>query len=274
MTTEAILKFFADYIERHLGIVYSDANYFQLEHRLKDIAQKMGFADVVELYRVAERSIDDPLRTLILNLATNNETSFYRDAHIFKALGQIMVPDILQRRPQTNPLQIWSAAASSGQEIYTIAIELDQLRKQQPLFPEYRLLASDISDTILKKAQAGLYTGLEVQRGLSPQDLQSYFDQTQANQWQIKDSIRKTIEFRILNLLEDWGPIGGFDIIFCRNVLIYQKVENKQKVIQKMSSALNPGGYLVLGAAESLFGLSDQFEQITADKTILYRKRS
>ncbi len=273
MTDNIILKFFADYIESQVGIVYTDTNYFQLEHRLRDISHQLGLKDIGELYNKARLSIEGSFKNLLLDLATNNETSFYRDAHVFKALGKFIIPDLIQTCGPLNSINIWSAAASSGQELYTIAMELEGLRKTNPLLPEAHFLASDISDTILRRAKEGIYSQLEVQRGLPAKNLIEYFEQVNENQWKVKESIRRHVTFKKLNLLESWGAIGPFDIIFCRNVLIYQNVDNKKRVVNQILQVLRSGGYLILGAAESMFGISDAFEQINDDKTIVYKKR-
>jgi chemotaxis protein methyltransferase CheR len=274
VTDTVILKFFADYIEKQLGIVYTDANYFQLEHRLRDISHQLGFRDVPELFAKAQIGIEGSFKALLLDLATNNETSFYRDAHVFTALGKFIIPDLKKKFSNLSSMNIWSAASSSGQEVYTIAMELENLRKTRTDIPSCTIFASDISDTILKRAQSGTYSQLEVQRGLPETYLNEYFDALDNNQWQIKERIRKNISFAKLNLLDQWGSIGPFEIIYCRNVLIYQSVENKKKVLEQLHKVLRPGGYLILGAAESLFGLSDNFDQFNDDKTIVYIKKA
>lgn len=273
MTNNIILKFFADYIESQLGIIYTETNYFQLDHRLRDISHQLGLKDVGELYAKAKRSIDGSFKNLLLDMSTNNETSFYRDAHVFKALGKFIVPDLMQKFNQPRHLNVWSAAASSGQEPYTIAMEFESLHRLNPSFPDYSLLATDISETILRRAKDGIYSQLEVQRGLPAKSLIENFDQVNGNQWQVKESLKKHISFKKLNLLDNWGVLGPFEIIYCRNVLIYQNVLNKKRVIQQILSVLRPGGYLILGAAESMFGITEAFEQVTDDKTIVYKKR-
>jgi chemotaxis protein methyltransferase CheR len=273
MTEPAILKFFADYIETQLGIVYTDTNYFQLEYRLRDISHQLGLKDINDLYTKARISIEGSFKNLLLDLATNNETSFYRDAHVFKALGKFILPDIMKLLNDPTTINIWSAASSSGQEIYTIAMEMDSLRRSNPALPQCTYFATDISDSILKRAKEGIYTQLEVQRGLPAKNLIEYFDQCDGTLWKVKESLRSNITFKKLNLLEPWGPIGPFEIIYCRNVLIYQNVENKKRVVNQLLTVLRPGGYLILGAAESMFGISDDFDQVTDDKTIVYRKK-
>lgn len=273
MSEEIILKFFADYIEKQLGIVYSETNYFQLSHRLHDISQQLGLKNLQELHKKASTSIDGNFKSMLLDLATNNETSFYRDSHIFKSLGTLILPEILSRPSPPTTINIWSAAVSSGQEIYSIAMELDAFSKQTPNSPNFTLLASDISDIILKRAKEGIYSQLEIQRGLPTKSLLEYFDQIDGNQWRVKDHLKRNITFKKINLLDQWLDIDMFDIIFCRNVLIYQNVENKKLVVNQFAKVLKPEGYLIMGAAESLFGISDQFSQITSEKVIIYKKK-
>ena len=267
-----LLKFFADFIEAELGIIYVEANYYQLEHRLKNIATQLGFADLTELHRSARSGIAGQLRSLLLDIATNNETSFFRDGAIFKALSEAMVPELIKAGNKRN-LQLWSAASSAGQEVYSIAMELDQAKLSNPAIPSFQILASDVSETILKRAESGSYSQLEVQRGLPARLMIHYFDKNDQDQWVVKGSLKNGMTFKKLNLLHEWRHSTTFDIVFCRNVLIYQGVENKTKIIKKIWSNLNPGGYLVLGAAESLFGLSQDFDQVVHGPAVFYRKK-
>ncbi len=269
--SQDILLFFAKFIEKELGIIYVEANYFQLEHRLRDIATQLGFASVDELYQKARTGITGSMKSLLLDLATNNETSFFRDASIFRALSSHIIPEFSQD-PYKSVINIWSAASSSGQEIYSIAMEIEELKKAGQKVPMIRFLASDVSDTILKRARNGLYSQIEIQRGLPAKMMIEYFTKNPEDQWQIKSHLQNMMTFKKINLLEDWGDIGPFDVIFIRNVLIYQNVENKKKVIEKIHANLNPKGYLILGAAESLFGVSEKFKQISVDKAIVYQK--
>jgi chemotaxis protein methyltransferase CheR len=272
VTDEKVLKFFADYIESQLGIIYNDANYFQLEHRLKEIASQIGIKDLNELHAKAVGGIQGSLRNSLLDLATNNETSFFRDPSIFKALSGFIIPETV-KRINPNAIQIWSAASSSGQEVYSIAMEYENGKKTNPSWPSYKITATDVSDTVLKRAEQGIYSQLEVQRGLPAKQLIENFVKESDNTWKINNLLRNSMTFKKLNLLEHWVGMGPFHIIFCRNVLIYQNVANKKKVIDKIYSALNPGGFLVLGAAESLYGISDRFEHINFSGAIFYQRK-
>jgi chemotaxis protein methyltransferase CheR len=159
--SQDILLFFAKFIEKELGIIYVEANYFQLEHRLRDISTQLGFSSIDELYQKARLGISGSMKSLLLDLATNNETSFFRDISIFKALSSHIIPELL-KDPYKSVITIWSAASSSGQEIYSIVMEIEELRKTAVKIPMVRYLASDVSDTILKRARNGLYSQIEI----------------------------------------------------------------------------------------------------------------
>lgn len=198
MTPESVLKFFASYIEGQLGIIYAEANYFQLEHRLQDISTQLGYQDVNALFNEAQKGINGMMKSLILDLATNNETSFFRDGSIFKVLSSHMVPALIETGMRPS-LRIWSAAASSGQEAYSIAMELSELRKTNPEIPPVSMLVSDVSETILKRAQKGQYTQLEVQRGLPARLMVTYFDKVEADHWRVKPELQQGLTFKKIN---------------------------------------------------------------------------
>ncbi len=259
------LKTIAEMIEKETGIVYSEVNYFQLEHRLEEASKSLSFASTIQLFEQFRVGLSPVAKDLLLDLATNNETSFYRDPGIFKALEEAIVPEMIAASPGKSHLKIWSAAASTGQEAYSIAMLFDQKIAEksasgQP-WPDFSLFCSDFSERVLKRVEQGKYSQLEVQRGLAAKLLVQYFDRDEESQWTIKAALRRRIQTRKINLLEPFPLLGTFDIIFCRNVLIYQQVENKKIVIQKLFDLLHPGGVLILGAAESLLGISDKFKQ-------------
>lgn len=264
-----ILKHFANYIESQLGIIYVEANYFQLEHRLENIVVLLGLQSLEDLYQKSLLGIDGKMKALVLDLATNNETSFFRDGSIFRGLSSTIIPQLISQGRKS--ISIWSAASSSGQEAYSIMMELAEAAKKSQV-PPYEMLVSDVSETILNRAKQGLYSLLEVQRGLPANLMVEYFEKADEDHWKVKSKLQENLSFRKINLLESWGSIGPFDIIFVRNVLIYQNVENKKRVIEEMYKRLNPGGFLVLGAAESLFGVSNEFKQVNADGAIVYQK--
>lgn len=264
-----ILNYFANYIESQLGIVYLEANHYQLEHRLKDLAVMLGMSGVEELYEKAQSGINGEMKKLLLDYATNNETSFFRDQSIFRALSNYIIPAICEE--EKSRIDIWSAAASSGQEPYSIAMILAEYRKLRQI-PPVSMLVSDVSEKMIKRIEEGTYTNLEVGRGLTPDLRDQYFEQLGPDKWSVKPVLREGIRTRKINLLEDNSDYNTFNVIFVRNVLIYQKVENKKKVIDRLYEQLKPKGFIILGAAESLFGVSDKFMQVAHDGAIFYQK--
>ncbi len=213
------------------------------------------------------------MELLLLDLATNNETSFFRDARIYEALANHMARELAAREPRPHKLSIWSAAGSTGQEAYSIAMSLDSARIANPKLLDFDILVSDVSERVLKKAESGTYTQLEIQRGLPATHLVKYFTNEGANLWQASTQLRDKLRFRKLNLLEPFPTnMGSFDIIFCRNVLIYQSVENKIRVVERLLKHLSAGGYLVLGAAESMIGVSSAVKQLHFENAVFYQK--
>ncbi|MCX6128271.1 MAG: protein-glutamate O-methyltransferase CheR, partial [Proteobacteria bacterium] len=211
-------------------------------------------------------------KSQILDMATNNETSFFRDPEIFEFFKSQFILNSSNSKPS---VRIWCAATSTGQEPYTLAIIMSQL-KESGVNKPYQILATDISLRVLKQASEGIFSQLEIQRGLPASYILKYFDQVATEnsslpKYKAKQNLSAHMNFKRLNLLEDWPAMGNFDIVFCRNVLIYQNVENKKRVIARIADVLAPGGYLVLGGAESLLGLSTDFELEQHGKACVYK---
>ncbi len=266
------LAFFAKYIERHLGIVYSTSNYFLLESRLREILVHLNVKDISALQTIFEVGPPDAFKQFLLDSATNNETSFFRDTKIFAALRDYMLPRMLAE--QKRHLRIWSAAASSGQEAYSLAITLQEalLASQSPKWT-FEILATDICQRILERAKLAVFSQLEVQRGLPSQLLLKYFTQLQDGRWGLNSDVRSFVTTQILNLTEPFDHVGKFDIIFCRNVLIYQNVDRKKDILRRLRQRLHPGGFLVLGAGETILGLSNEFVQQEHGNAVVYQAR-
>ncbi len=273
-TPKHVLDFFAQFIQKELGIVYQEANYYQLDTRLQDILRQLDFKSVDPLMQELVRGGNSRARLLVLDIATNNETSFFRDQPVFDAIERNIIGGGLTPRPSPR-LRVWSAACSYGQEVYSLAMLFDRLRDKLP-GRDFEILATDISERALDNARSGTYTQLQVQRGLPAAMLVRYFEKSPDGQkydWTVKAELKRNLTFRKLNLLEPFVGMGPFDIILCRNVLIYQTVEKKKEIVSKMHKALAPDGYLILGAAESLIGISDDFELVRADRATLFQKR-
>ncbi len=272
-STPEILVFFAKLIERELGIIYSEANYFQLQNRLEQIAKTQLGCSVEDLYSQAKTGLSKELKTHLLDLATNNETSFFRDARIFKSIESLVLNPRLAAGRASLPLNIWSAASSSGQEALSIAMMIHEWNEKSPQKTPFKIVGTDISSRILERARGARYSDLEVNRGLVENLKLKYFTADPEGGWRAKPILRDQIDYRSLNLKEIFHFAHSFDIVFCRNVLIYQAVEAKREILKRVTETLSVGGVLVLGAGESVYGLSDQYDQIESDGSIIYRKR-
>jgi chemotaxis protein methyltransferase CheR len=209
------------------------------------------------------------LHRKVLDAMTNNETWFFRDGNPFSAMTDLVVPDLLKRRETEHKISIWSAACSSGQEPYSIAM----LLRENFTLPgwSYSILGTDFSSAILDRAKAGLYRQMEVNRGLPAKLLTKYFVQ-QGLHWQLKPEILAAVTLRFLNLAEPWGTIiPPVDIVFLRNVLIYFDVEIRREILGRVRRVLRPDGYLFLGCAETTLNLDDGFQRVQTEKFICYK---
>lgn len=267
------IQFFAKYIERELGIIYSDFNQFQLQNRLEEITKILGLADGEALYQLAQLPLAPTVRQLLLDTATNNETSFFRDPRLFRAVENLIVPPLLQKAQGGPSARVWCAACSTGQEPYSLAMMIHGQAEKLKLNPNLEIVATDISQRVLERARRGRYSQLEVQRGLPSPLLVKHFQKEADDFWTINSSLRQIMKFDSLNLLTPFDSLGKFDLIFCRNVLIYQSVPSKVEIIRRLRAALRPGGYLVLGAGESLIGLSEEFQGVKQDEAIVYQAK-
>jgi len=256
----------------HTAIVLDPGKEYIAESRLAQLVVKEGFPSIGELIRTLRAKSFNGLHRRVVNAMTNNETWFFRDLLPFQALRAQVLPSLMSARAAHRNLTIWSAACSSGQEPYTIAM---LLRED---FPECRtwnlqLLATDVSATVLERAQNGHYSQLEVNRGLPAPLLTRYF-RREGLDWVITDEVRRMVEFRLFNLAETWREFPVCDVIFLRNVLIYFSVEMKKTILARVRGALKPDGCLFLGGAESTFNLDDRFERIQYETTSYYRLRA
>lgn len=274
MSNDTIYKYFADYIKQNLGIIYEPSNYYQLEKRLKEICSNLDIETIPKLYDYAVASgISGHFKQLLLDIATNNETSFFRDPNVFNAFRDEVLPQWHKAHPSNTLFRIWSVACSFGQEPYSLAIILKEYRERNPTFPRVDIRASDISEKALSKAKSGLYSQLEVQRGMPALQLVKYFKKTDQDMWQIDSELRSMVSFSKMNLLDVQGMQGTFDLVLCRNVLIYQNDEKKKEILKNLTRYVANQGLLLLGAAESLLGLSDEYQQEKVGRVMFYRKK-
>lgn len=270
MITDSTLHFFAKYIENQLGIIYAEHNLFQLKRRIEEIANTMN-CSVDELFNQAQAGISGQLKQLLLDTATNNETSFFRDIRVFNAIENKVLPLLSESNPR---LKIWSAASSTGQEALSIAMLIHELNEKRKAQIAFAITATDISERVLEKAKSGSYTQLEISRGLQPMLLNKYFQEQESGKWVASPLLTKQIEYKKINLKDSFTSLDKFHLILCRNVLIYQNVEGKREILRRVLQQMEPSGFLILGAGETLIGISDEFESVESDGVILYQKKS
>lgn len=269
MTREDYEEFRA-FLAEACGITLGDNKQYLVSSRLSPLMLEHNIVTIRELIERVRRDRRSSLTERIIDAMTTNETQWFRDQFPFEILKQTILPGIPRNRAQ--PLRIWSAACSSGQEPYSIAISVHEYLLRNPgAFPGgVQILATDISPTVLKQAALGVYDGVAIARGLTAERRQRYF-LPEGAQWAIKPDVRRLVSFREFNLCQGYEALGRFDVIFCRNVLIYFAPERKRDIIMRMAQALHPGGYLFLGAAESISTYSDAFEMLRLEGGIVYR---
>jgi chemotaxis protein methyltransferase CheR len=260
-----------DFLRRTLkelsGLVLSDDKQYLAESRLLPVARKSGFGDLAQLIAALRSAGNAALMTAVVEAMMTNETFFFRDKTPFEHFRTTVMPALLAARRASSTIRIWCAAASTGQEPYSLAMCLKEMEHEIEGW-NIEILASDLSNEVLEKARSGIYSQFEAQRGLPIQFLIKYFAKV-GDMWQINADIRAMVRFQHINLMEPFSYLRSFDLIFCRNILIYFDQETKVAVLERLSRAIAADGYLVLGAAETVVGLTDSFKTI-ADKRGLF----
>jgi len=254
-------------LKERSGLVLSADKQYLVESRLLPVARKAEFGHLGELVAALRAAPEQALMTAVVEAMTTNESLFFRDKTPFEHFRSTIMPALLASRRMTRSIRIWCAAASTGQEPYSLAMCLKEMEREVAGW-RIELVATDLANEVLEKARAGLYTQFEVQRGLPIQLLIKHFTQS-GELWQVAPDIRAMVKYRQLNLLNDFSQLGMFDLIFCRNVLIYFDQDTKVDVLNRLAQRTASDGYLVLGAAETVVGLTDRFKMV-ADKRGLY----
>ncbi len=254
-------------LKDHSGLDLSADKHYLIESRLLPLARKAGLPGIPELVQKMKGG-STALVTQVVEAMTTNETFFFRDKVPFDHFRDAIMKEILQERAGRKSVRIWCAAGSTGQEPYSLAMCLKEIGAALAGW-RVEILATDLSQEVLEKSKAGIYSQFEVQRGLPIQMLVKYFKQN-GELWQINPDIRGMVQHRQLNLLQDFSQLGKFDVIFCRNVLIYFDQETKTNIFGRLARALEPDGFLVLGAAETVVGLTEDFKPFV-DRRGLYR---
>ena len=254
------------------GIALDESKGYLIETRLGPLAERIGCANFNELYFRARYRADMPLVEEIVDAITTHETIFFRDGAPFDALQFKVLPEVIDARERANQprkLRIWSAACSTGQEPYSIAIIVHELLRDLTGW-DIQILATDIAKSTIENAQRGVYAEHEISRSARPALMTKYFEPT-AGGHRVKDPIRKMIQWQQRNLLEPLGPLGPFDVVFLRNVLIYFEPEARRDLVRRVAGTLLPHGWLVVGAAENLLDAGPQFHPQTHCRATVYQ---
>jgi len=268
-------QIFRSFLEESCGILLGDNKAYLVNSRLKPLLAKHSISDLSQLVSQLSHASNRQLREEVIDAMTTNETLWFRDNHPFNILKNKFFPEFADKT-NFSPLKIWSAACSTGQEPYSIAITAKEYQTNNPgkLKSGVKLVATDISSTVLNSARAGAYEMLALGRGMSESRLKTCFNSKDDGRWEIKPEYKAVIDFQTLNLLESYQRVGSnFDIVFCRNVLIYFSPDLKREILIKMHKCLKPNGYLILGASESLNGLSDYYEMEQCHPGIIYKAK-
>jgi chemotaxis protein methyltransferase CheR len=262
---------FGRFLEQSCGIVLGDTKQYLVASRLGPLLAQHGFRSLGELVDRLASPTGGALRGQVIEAMTTNETQFFRDAYPFEILRRDLFPEFQQRR--LSQVRAWSAGCSSGQEAYSAIMTAQEYADERGRL-ELDVVGTDISQSMIRQATAGRYSQGAISRGLDERRLSRFFVQLDAATWELRPEIRRRASFRQHNLLESFAPLGRFDVIFCRNVLIYFSQESRHDILTRMARTLNPGGYLILGGSESLSRQISDFELVRASAGVIYRVRA
>ena len=252
--------FLRQLLRERSGLVLAADKQYLVESRLLPVARRTGLTGLAGLVQKLREPHAETLAVEVVEAMTTNESFFFRDKIPFQHFRDTIVPTLMTTRVAQRRIRIWCAAASTGQEPYSLAMSLREMAECTAGW-RIEIIATDLSHEVLEKARAGIYSQFEVQRGLPIQLLLKYFTQI-GDSWQIAPDIRAMVQYRPLNLLADFAHLGSFDVVFCRNVLIYFDQRTKTDVLDRIARIIGHDGYLVLGAAETVVGLTDSFKPI------------
>lgn len=263
---------FRTFLEEVSGIVLGENKQYLVTSRLTKLISDNEIDSFSTLMN--RMKTDARLRNRIMDAMTTNETSWFRDVYPFDILKEKLLPELAKTQPRT--IRIWSAACSTGQEPYSLSMMTQEYLQSKPgslSADTVQIIGTDISPSVLATAKSGVYEGVAVSRGL-PKDRKSRFFRELSNGWEVTADIKQRVSFRELNLMQSYTLLGRFDIIYCRNVLIYFSTELKRDILARMAKCLNPGGYLVLGGSESITNYSDEFDLIRWRNGVIYQLKS
>ena len=268
MTPEQF-NYLRSFLKERSGLVLGEDKRYLIDSRLNPVAGEFGYADLGEMVTAMRRPGAQRLTDRITEAMTINESFFFRDMTPFDNFRNIMLPHMIKERATQRRLRIWSAAASTGQEGYSLAIELLEQKTKMPGW-KIEILGTDLSTDALTKAKAGRYSQFEVQRGMPTAMLMKYFKQ-HGTEWSVVPEVQKMVQFKPFNLLKEFRALGMFDVVFCRNVLIYFDRDTKADILNRLAKQMSSDAYLVLGAAETIIGLCDEFKMVPGVRGLYQR---
>jgi len=261
---------FRAFLEEACGITLGDNKQYLITSRLSSLLAEYQIASLGTLIERLRKERRSELYERIVDAMTTNETLWFRDAFPFEILRQVILPE--QAKARASGVRIWSAACSSGQEPYSISMTIEEYLRANPgaLANNVQIIATDLSPSMLDLARAGSYDATAMARGISDERRRQFFSERHGR-WELREDLRRRVTFRELNLQQGYESLGRFQVIFCRNVLIYFSADLKRNILARLAAALHPGGYLFLGAAEAITGYSDAFEMVRLSQGIVYR---
>ncbi len=262
-------RFLQQHVYSQVGIVLEDNKHYLFESRLAPIVKQLGLDSANDLCTLLYARRNADLAHLVAEAMTTNETYFFRDPSQYEAIRTVWLPKLREDRRATRALRFWSAAASTGQEAYSLAM---LLMEEQLESWNIDILGTDFSEKVLERARAGLFQQIEVNRGLPASLLVKHFRRTGLD-WQLSDEVRRMVRFETIDLRKSMSALGPFDLVFCRNVMIYFDNETKRKIMKEIHGTLTKGGWLLLGGAESAFGLEAWFERVVVGNLTIYVAR-
>ena len=267
--SDAEFHYIKGFIYQQAAIDLEPGKAYLVESRLQPIARREGFASLSDMIAKLRAQPANGLNWLVVEAMTTNETYFFRDIHPFELLKTKVLPELIKRRAGQRQINIWCAAASSGQEPYSIMM---LLREHFPELSTWKInfTATDISNQMLNRCREGFYSQLEVSRGLPATLLVKYFEKI-STEWKIRDDLRRAIDFRQLNLAQPWPALATMDIVFIRNVLIYFDVATKKPILARMRRLMSPDGYMFLGGAETTLNLDESFKRVQVNNSAYYQ---
>jgi len=265
--TEQNYQFLKEHLYRESGLVLENGKNYLLESRLIPIVKRQKMSTLNDLCAALQRNPKNGLHREVVEAMTTNETMFFRDTTLWRELKTTILPELIELRKQTRRLRFWSAASSSGQEAHSLAMALIEMGLGGW---DVQILGTDLSQPVVERARSGQYSQLEVNRGVPAPYLVKYFTRN-GLQWEVKDEVKRWVRFEQLDLRQKLTAYGSFDIVFCRNVLIYFDVPTKQRILKEIRGTLFRGGYLVLGSAETVLNLDNSFERRSLTRASFYR---